>query len=133
MTLKRSFRHTDRPSDVHDEVDFYLEMRAREFMQQGMGPAEARRAAGQAFGHGAQVEREFRALRAARGREHKRRDLWRGIMMDVTYAFRTLRGNAGFAVAALATLALGIGATIAVFTVVNGVLLRPLPYKDPQR
>src|SRR5207237_8291596 len=60
-----------------------------------------------------------------------RREWWSGLRMDVQYALRSLRKNRAFAATAIATLALGIGATLAVFTVVNGVLVRPLPYKDP--
>src|SRR5207344_32819 len=63
----------------------------------------------------------------------ERRDRLHELGADVLFAVRTLRKNVGFTAAALATLALGIGATTAVFTVVNGVLLRPLPYTDPSR
>ena len=55
------------------------------------------------------------------------------VVQDARYAVRSLRKHPAFAAAAIATLGLGIGATLAVFTVVNGVLLRPLPYKDPSR
>src|SRR5262245_54486593 len=55
------------------------------------------------------------------------------IGQDASYAVRSLRKHPAFAAAAIATLGLGVGATLAVFTVVNGVLLRPLPYKDPSR
>jgi hypothetical protein len=56
-----------------------------------------------------------------------------GWVRDVPYAWRLLRRQPAFAILAILTLALGIGATTAVFTVVNGVLLRPLPYRDPSR
>jgi len=63
----------------------------------------------------------------------ERRDRFHELCMDVAFAVRTLRKNVAFTVASLATLMLGIGATTAVLTVVNGVLLRPLPYTDPGR
>ena len=131
--MKRFLRRTElRPNaqrDVADELRFHLEMRTQEFIEAGMSPDDARRAAAQAFGDVSSVDSELRAGRATRDR----RDRWHELVMDVAFALRTLRKNAAFSAAALATLALGIGATTAVFTVVNGVLLRPLPYPDPSR
>ena len=132
---KKSFRLTDsRPDakrDVDDELAFHLEMRTREFMEQGMSADEARRKAAASFGDVQSIRSDLREDRADRNEEVRRRDWWHGARMDVQYAFRSLRKNPAFALAAIATLALGIGATLAVFTVVNGVLVRPLPYKDP--
>ena len=135
--MKRSLRQTDiRPDgqrDVSDELRFHLEMRTQEFIDAGMSPEEARRAAAHAFGDISSIDAELRAERSARTRTRERRDRFHEFVMDVTFAIRTLRKNAAFTIAALATLALGIGATTAVFTVVNGVLLRPLPYVEPSR
>ena len=132
---KRSFRLSDsRPDakrDVDDELAFHLEMRTREFMEQGMSAEDARRNAAASFGDVHSIRRDLRHDRAHRNEELHRRDWWHGVRMDVQYALRSLRKNSAFAVAAIATLGLGIGATLAVFTVVNGVLVRPLPYKDP--
>jgi len=132
---KRSFRLTDSKldakRDVDDELAFHLEMRTREFIAQGMSPDEARRKAAASFGDVQAIRSDLRQERASRNDERVRRDWWHGLHMDAQYALRSLRKNPAFALAAIATLALGIGATLAVFTVVNGVLVRPLPYREP--
>jgi putative ABC transport system permease protein len=112
---------------------FHLEMRTKEFVDAGMSLEDARRAAARAFGDLSSIDAELRAGRGSRKRARDRRDRFHAFAQDITFAFRTLRKNALFTMAALATLALGIGATTAVFTVVNGVLLSPLPYTDPSR
>lgn len=133
--MPRSFRglKPNATRDVADELRFHLEMRTREFMEQGMSPEEARRAADAAFGDVAAIDAELRAGRESRDRDRARTDRAHELAMDLRFALRTLRKNIGFTVSTVATLALGLGAATAVFTVVNGVLLRPLPYPDPSR
>src|SRR5689334_24456331 len=133
--MKRILRSL-RPSpkrDVADELAFHIDMRAAEFRAAGMSDDEARKAAVAAFGDVSAMKDQLTTVRQADDDERRRQDRLEELRADVAFAFRTFRKNPGFTAAALATLALGIGATVAVFTVLNGVLLRPLPYHDPSR
>ncbi|HEV2447981.1 MAG TPA: ABC transporter permease, partial [Candidatus Sulfopaludibacter sp.] len=107
------------------ELRFHLEQHAAELMARGLGAAEARRQARLAIGGPEQVKESCRDARGTRWIE----DLWQ----DVRYTLRTLRQKPSFAAVTLATLALGIGATTVMFTMVDSVLLKPLPYRDPGR
>jgi predicted permease len=119
--------------DVRAEIEFHLEMRAKEFEEQGMSPEEARRAAAEAFGDVEAVASQVRRLKGGTERRRRVGEAFGGFARDVSFALRTLRKSPGFAAAAIAILALALGATTAIFTVVDGVLLRPLPYAEPQR
>lgn len=119
--------------DVAEEIRFHLDMRAEELVRRGWDTERARAQAELELGD---VEATGQALRKAderiEGRARRRAwlDGWR---RDLTFALRTLRRRPGFALVAIVTVALGIGATTLVFTVVDGVLLRPLPYPEPDR
>ncbi|MFL5616408.1 MAG: ADOP family duplicated permease [Gemmatimonadaceae bacterium] len=131
--MPRSFRFTHSRRDVTDEIGFHLEMRTREFIERGMSPEDARRAAAASFGDVAAIEAECRHERTQRVRTEARRDWLQGTSLDLKVALRGLWRRPAFTAAAILTLTLGIGAAAAVFAIVSGVLLRPLPYREPSR
>jgi predicted permease len=110
---------------LEKEMRFHLDQHTAELMARGSDPGEARRRARTALGGPEQVKEECRDARGTRWLE----DFWQ----DFRYAMRTLRQHSGFAVVAILTLALGVGASTVMFTVVNGVLLRPLPYPEADK
>jgi predicted permease len=123
-----------RPSageEAEDEVDFHLSMRAREYVARGMDEAEARRLAESRLGDVERLTEELEELADERNRRDDMRFITDELRQDVSYSWRQLLRNRAFALAAILTLGVGIGANSAVFSVVSGVLLEPLPYDDP--
>lgn len=111
--------------ELDEELRFHVEMETEANLRRGMNPGEARRQAMIAFGG---VERFKEEVRDARNLGLLE-DLWR----DLRFAFRRLIRERGFSIPAIATLAVGIGVTAAVFALVNAVLIQPLPYADANR
>ena len=119
------FRRNQVDEELEEELQFHLEARARCNLNAGMSPQAAQQNARYRFGNS--------TLAKERAHEMNIVSWIESIGRDLRYAFRSLCKSPGFTAVAILTLALGFGATTAVFTVVNGVLLRPLPFPSPER
>ena len=122
-----------RRADLEDELRFYFDMRTRELVEQGMGEADARREAVREFGDVEYTKRYCLAEDAMSSREERRTDFVAELRQDIAHSWKAFRRAPGFVAVALITLALGIGANTAIFSVVNGLLLRDLPFGEPDR
>jgi predicted permease len=123
MTWWHRLRRGQMEEQLEKELRFHLDQHTADLMARGHDPKEARRLARLALGGEEQVKEKCREARGTRWLED--------LLQDFRYAVRGLRQRPGFAAVALLTLALGIGATTVMFTVTNGVLLKPLAYPDP--
>jgi putative ABC transport system permease protein len=122
---KAIFRKRSLDQDLDSELQYHLDMQIAENLQKGMPPGRARAEARRSFGGLEQVKELYRDQRAFPALE--------SAILDVRFALRMMRRSPGFTAIAVLTMALGIGASTAVFSVVNAIVMRPLRFHEPQR
>ena len=123
----------DARADVKDELRFHLELKTEELIGRGWSASEARQEAQRQFGDLNSIQRIGERWGERMERKRQWKDRWADLMHDLRYTVRTLGRDAGFTAVAVGILMLAVGANVAVFSVVNTVLLRPLPFAQPQQ
>ncbi len=124
MNWRRFFHRDEADEEQREELEFYVDVTAEEYVARGMDSAAARNAARRKLGNATLVREEIYRMNTLTFLE--------GMQRDFRHALRMIRMNLGFSMSAILSLALGIGANTAIFSLVNAVLIRPLPYHESE-
>lgn len=125
MAMQMLFRRQAETTRLNDELQFHLDQQLQENIAQGLSPEEARTAALRMFGNPALIRDQSRSSWSWNGLEK--------LVRNLRYGMRTLTRSPGFAFTAILVMGLGIGATTSLFTIVRAVLLKPLPFREPDK